>query len=69
MSGIYRISLNSYNQNSWLRWRQYATSYTKTLNMPVTKFPAYVKKNKRAEHDASIREVCYKSTGNLNESF
>lgn len=57
MTLIYPILLNSTNRNCWLQCRQFATKYTKTLNMPVTKFPAYVKKTKRAEHDGLIREV------------
>lgn len=38
-------------------YRQYATKYTKTLNMPVTKFPNFVKKTQRPKHDELIREV------------
>lgn len=45
------------NRKACLQYRQYATKYTKTLNMPVTKFPAYVKKTQRQRHDELIREV------------
>lgn len=58
MSLVYQILINSFNRNGWLQFRRYATIYTKTLNLPVTKFPIYVKKTKRAEHDGHIREVC-----------
>lgn len=39
-----------------LFYREYAT-YTKTLNLPKTTFPAYVKEKVRANHDKAIREV------------
>lgn len=57
MSLIYQNLLNQSGRRCWLQCRQFATVYTKTLNMPVTKFPLYVKKNKRPEHDGHIREV------------
>lgn len=61
MSLIYRVFLHSKNHNCWLQCRQFAkvftTIYTKTMNLPVTEFPLYVKKAKRPEHDATIREV------------
>lgn len=57
MSLIYHILLHPRSKDYWLQCRRFATSYSKTLNMPVTKFPAYVKKTKRAEHDELIREV------------
>lgn len=54
----YRLLLSSVKQKlHCLQCRQFASKYSKTLNMPITKFPAYVKKNKRAEHDGLIREV------------
>lgn len=37
-------------------YREYAT-YSKTLNLPKTKFPIYVKDKVRADHDKAIREV------------
>lgn len=69
MSLISRFVSDSMNRNCWLQCRQFATSYTKTLNMPVTKFPAYVKKNKRLEHDATIREVEEIAEHSINEYF
>lgn len=57
MTLFYRFLLCSKFQNRSFQCRQYASTYTKTLNMPVTKFPAYVKQTKRPEHDKQIREV------------
>lgn len=57
MTIFHSFSLNLLNREAYLQYRQYATKYTKTLNMPVTKFPAYVKKTQRPQHDGLIREV------------
>lgn len=57
MSLIYRLFLNNEKCANLKQIREYATIYTKTLNLPTTKFPAYVKKTKRPEHDKKIREV------------
>lgn len=57
MSLIYRLLLNNRRCANLKLFREYATIYTKTLNLPTTKFPAYVKKTKRPEHDKKIREV------------
>lgn len=57
MTIFHSFLLNLFNRKACLQYRQYATSYTKTLNMPVTKFPAYVKKTQRPRHDGLIREV------------
>lgn len=53
----FSVLLSSVNRKYCLQCRQFASTYSKTLNMPITKFPAYVKKTKRAEHDKLIREV------------
>lgn len=57
MTLFHRFSLCSKFRHGHFQYRQYATTYSKTLNMPVTKFPAYVKQTKRPEHDKQIREV------------
>lgn len=57
MSLMIRLHLHEAKCMKFWQYREYASVYTKTLNLPSTKFPAYVKKTKRAEHDKNIREV------------
>lgn len=59
MTLFYRFLLCPTYRNGYFYCRHYASTYTKTLNMPVTKFPAYVKQTKRSEHDKQIREVTF----------
>lgn len=56
MSLFYKIILNLSEISKCLKYRHYAI-YTKTLNLPSTKFPTFVKKAKRPEHDKNLREV------------
>lgn len=56
MSLFYKTILNPSEISKCLRYRHFAV-YTKTLNLSSTKFPTFVKKAKRPDHDKNIREV------------
>lgn len=57
MLRFYRSIADEAILTKYVQYRFFASVYTKTLNLPATKFPAFVKKAKRLEHDKNIREV------------